>query len=117
MNTNARVDRRSFLRVTALAGGGVLLGSYLKVFESADAFAATPGAAEFVPNAFIRMTPDGIVTIIAKNPEIGQGIKTMLPMIIADELDADWSKVKIEQAQLDTTKYQPRQFAGGSTAT
>ncbi|MGE5730620.1 MAG: molybdopterin cofactor-binding domain-containing protein, partial [Gemmatimonas sp.] len=96
MNTNARVDRRSFLRVTALAGGGVLLGSYLKVFESADAFAATPGAAEFVPNAFIRMTPDGIVTIIAKNPEIGQGIKTMLPMIIADELDVEWAKVRVE---------------------
>src|SRR5512143_1149459 len=116
MNTNARVDRRSFLRVTALAGGGVLLGSYLKVFESADAFAATPGAAEFVPNAFIRMTPDGIVTIIAKNPEIGQGIKTMLPMIIADELDVEWAKVRVEQAPLDTTRF-TGQGAGGSTAT
>jgi isoquinoline 1-oxidoreductase beta subunit len=116
MDTNAHVDRRSFLRVTALAGGGVLLGSYLKVFDSADAFAATPGAAEFAPNAFIRMTPDGIVTIIAKNPEIGQGVKTMLPMIIADELDVDWAKVRIEQAPLDTVKF-TGQGAGGSTAT
>ena len=111
-----RVDRRSFLRVTALAGGGIMLGSYLRVLQTADAFAATPAAPEFVPNAFIRMTPDGIVTIVAKNPEIGQGVKTMLPMIIADELDIDWANVRIEQAPLDTTKYQ-NQGAGGSTAT
>lgn len=111
-----RVDRRSFLRITALAGGGIMLGSYLRVLEPADALAATPAAPEFAPNAFIRMTPDGIVTIVAKNPEIGQGVKTMLPMIIADELDVDWANVRIEQASLDTTKYQ-NQGAGGSTAT
>ena len=119
MDTNARVDRRSFLRVTALAGGGVLLGSYLRVLDPSEAFAATPGtpsAAEFAPNAFIRMTPDGLVTIIAKNPEIGQGVKTMLPMIIADELDVDWANVRIEQAPLDTVKF-TGQGAGGSTAT
>jgi isoquinoline 1-oxidoreductase beta subunit len=111
-----RVDRRSFLRVTALAGGGIMLGSYLRVLDSAEAFAATPTAPEFTPNAFIRMTPDGIVTIVAKNPEIGQGVKTMLPMIIADELDVDWANVRIEQAPLDPKKYQ-NQGAGGSTAT
>jgi len=118
MDTIARVDRRQFLRVTAIAGGGILLGSYLTAAES---FAETAtgvggGAAEFVPNAFIRITPDGIATIIAKNPEIGQGVKTMLPMIIADELDVDWKNVRIEQAGLDTTKFQG-QSAGGSTAT
>jgi len=119
MDTITRpVDRRSFLRVTALAGGGILLGSYLKALDAGEAFAATltPSAPEFVPNAFIRMTPDGIVTIIAKNPEIGQGVKTMLPMLIADELDVDWKNVRIEQAPLDTTKFQA-QSAGGSTAT
>ena len=115
MNTT-RVDRRSFLRVTALAGGGIVLGSYLRAFDTTEAFAATPGVPEFVPNAFIRMTPDGIVTIVAKNPEIGQGVKTMLPMILADELDVEWANVRIEQASLDTTKYQS-QGAGGSTAT
>ena len=111
-----RVDRRSFLRVTALAGGGILLGSYLDVLDTGRASAATSGAPGFEPNAFIRMTPDGIVTIIAKNPEIGQGVKTMLPMIIADELDVDWANVGVEQASLDTTKFQ-NQGAGGSTAT
>ncbi len=110
------VDRRSFLRVTALAGGGILLGSYLKFGETTEAFAAGTAAAETALGNFIRITPDGIVTIIAKNPEIGQGVKTMLPMLIADELDVDWKNVRIEQAPLDTTKFQG-QSAGGSTAT
>ena len=119
MNTKAPVDRRQFLRVSAVAGGGVLLATYIEPFANAGARlagAATP-VADFLPNAFIRITPDGAITIIAKNPEIGQGVKTMLPMLIADELDADWSKVKIEQGKLDSVNYLPRQFAGGSTAT
>jgi isoquinoline 1-oxidoreductase beta subunit len=118
MDTNTPVDRRAFRRVSALAGGGLLLGSYVQFGESAEAFAATlTPAQEFAPNAFIRMTPDGIVTIIAKNPEIGQGMKTTLPMLIADELDVEWKNVKIEQGSLDSVKYQPAQGAGGSTAT
>ncbi|HEY9230225.1 MAG TPA: molybdopterin cofactor-binding domain-containing protein, partial [Gemmatimonadaceae bacterium] len=116
MDTTTRVDRRSFLRVTALAGGGLMLASYAKIAEAAEALGTT-GAAEFVPNAYIRLMPDGIVTIIAKNPEIGQGIKTMLPMLIAEELDVDWKNVRIEQGDLDTTKYTPGQSAGGSTGT
>ena len=118
MDTKTPVGRRQFLRVSALAGGGVLLATYIEPVANASArLAGAPKtAADFQPNAFIRITPDGSITIIAKNPEVGQGVKTMLPMIIADELDADWSKVKIEQAPLDTTKFQ-RQVAGGSTAT
>ncbi len=107
------VSRREFLQVTAVAGGGILLGSTLERFGLKSALAAQQ-APEL--NAFIRIMPDGIVTIIAKNPEIGQGVKTMLPMIIADELDVDWKDVRIEQAGLDTTRY-TSQFAGGSTAT
>src|SRR5690554_442986 len=114
MDTTLVISRRRFLTVTALAGGGLLLGARLGASGLA-AFGAEP-ASDFVPNAFIRITPDGAVTIIAKNPEIGQGVKTMLPMIIADELDVDWQSVRIEQASLDTEKFE-RQAAGGSTAT
>jgi isoquinoline 1-oxidoreductase beta subunit len=114
METTIDVDRRSFLRVTAVAGGGLMLGAWLAPLDAGEA--PSPSAPDFVPNAYIRMTPDGIVTIIAINPEIGQGVKTMLPMLIAEELDVDWKNVRIEQGDLDTRKYQ-NQFAGGSTAT
>ena len=112
------VDRRQFLRVSAIAGGGVLLATYIEPFANASARLSGAGkkADEFRPNAYIRITPDGTITIIAKNPEVGQGVKTMLPMLIAEELDADWSKVRIEQGKLDTVNYL-RQVAGGSTAT
>ena len=119
MDSMTRVSRRDFLRVTAIAGGGMLLAGYFAPAESAAEVLGGglgPSAADFTPNAFIRITPDGMVTIIAKNPEIGQGVKTMLPMIIADELDVEWKNVRIEQAGLDTTRF-TAQSAGGSTAT
>ena len=78
--------RRSFLRASVLAGGGVLLAWYAD-----DLFAGGqppgPPRANLVPKSFVKVAPDGRVTIMAKNPEIGQGIKTMLPMLIAEELD------------------------------
>src|SRR5688572_25418498 len=114
-----QVSRRQFLRVTAVAGGGMLLGTHLNLFGD-DVF-ADDALREASLNAFIRITPDNIVTLIAKNPEIGQGVKTMLPMIIADELDVDWKNVRVEQASFDPVKYDPRvysaQSAGGSNAT
>jgi isoquinoline 1-oxidoreductase beta subunit len=116
MNTAMRMDRRQFLKVTSIAGGGMLLATYIEPLASAEA-ALVQGAADFTPNAFIRIAPSGAVTIIAKNPEIGQGVKTMLPMLIADELDVDWKSVTVQQGALDTVNFQPAQFAGGSLAT
>ena len=107
------IDRRSFLRVTAMAGGGMVLSLYLDPFLPGQ---GQPPAPPLAPSAFVRIAADGTVTIMAKNPEVGQGVKTMLPMLIAEELDVDWKNVKIEQADVDESKY-GAQFAGGSRAT
>ncbi len=108
-------SRRALLKVSALAAGGVLFHGIMPGVAHAAAGADTLPTSVTL-NAFIRIAPDGIVTITAKNPEIGQGVKTMLPMLIAEELDADWKDVRIEQADLDAAKY-GEQFAGGSMAT
>ncbi len=111
MSTNM-LSRRTFLQVSAVASGGLLIGLYSRVTSPAQG----PGGPPLSPLSFIRITPDGLVHIMAKNPEVGQGVRTMLPMIIADELDADWASVRIEQADVDQAKYGV-QFAGGSLAT
>jgi isoquinoline 1-oxidoreductase beta subunit len=109
-----QIDRRSFFRITSVAGGGLLLGLYR---EPLDAQGQGQGpAAAFKADAFIRVAANGSVTIMAKNPEVGQGSQTHLPMIIADELDVDWKDVKIKLADLDQAKYGP-QSAGGSNST
>jgi isoquinoline 1-oxidoreductase subunit beta len=109
------VTRRSFLRVTALAGGGMMIAAY--VDPVAEILAQGPPAPPVVsPLAFIKIAPSGAVTIMAKNPEVGQGIRTSLPMIIAEELDVEWKNVTVQQVALDHSKYGP-QTAGGSTGT
>ncbi|MGE0444766.1 MAG: molybdopterin cofactor-binding domain-containing protein [Vicinamibacterales bacterium] len=110
------MNRRSFLRFTALAGGGLMVATYLD--PVADLLAQGPPGPRpvFAPAAFVKISPDNVVTIIAKNPEIGQGVKTSLPMLIAEELEVPWNEVVLEQADLDQSKYGP-QNAGGSTAT
>jgi isoquinoline 1-oxidoreductase beta subunit len=111
------VNRRHFLQLTVLAGGGMALGLYER--PMAGVLAAGQGngrPAGLSPRAFLRVMADGTVVIEAKNPEIGQGVRTMLPMLIAEELDVEWSQVRVEQASLDEEVYGP-QFAGGSMAT
>jgi len=115
------VDRRSFLRVTALAGGGLLLGAHRGAapLSAAGLAEAERTGALLEPatlSAFVRIAPDGIVTIAAKNPEIGQGVKTTLPMLIAEELDVRWEDVRVEQADSEPARF-GLQIAVGSSAT
>ncbi|HEV7715875.1 MAG TPA: molybdopterin cofactor-binding domain-containing protein, partial [Steroidobacteraceae bacterium] len=116
------VSRRTFLTVGAAAGGGVLLTFSVSGFVNAATKLAQGSPNSSAPeaaatlNAYVSIAPDGIVTIVAKNPEVGQGIKTMLPMLIAEEMDVDWKDVRTEMARLDPAAYGP-QFAGGSLST
>ena len=103
-----KLDRRGFLKLTGLAGGGLVLAFSM----NREAGAAEAGA-EFSPNAFLRISPKGVITIYNKGPEIGQGIKTAFPLIIAEELDAKWSDVQVLQAPVNPKVY-GRQSAGGS---
>lgn len=106
-----QLTRRQLLMAGAATGGGLLLS-----FALPGLVYAAPAAGEAALNAYVRIASDGLVTIMATNPEIGQGIKTMLPMLIAEELDVDWAMVRTEQSLADTKLY-GRQVAGGSRAT
>src|SRR4030095_14018056 len=118
MTTLNKTNRRDFLKITSLTGGGLLLGF--------NWFTAEAGSTETIPigianagfagpinfNSYLSIATDGTITIFSPNPELGQNIMTSFPMIVAEELDADWSKVKSMQAPFDT-KYD-RQLTGGS---
>ncbi|MFD2574259.1 molybdopterin cofactor-binding domain-containing protein [Spirosoma soli] len=116
MQTSSNPGRRNFLRIAAITGGGLLLG-----FNWSDADASSSALLDVVGtaapsvdfNSYLSINPQGIITILSPNPEVGQGIKTAFPIIVAEELDADWTKVVVEQAPLDTKKFE-RQVAGGS---
>ncbi len=107
-------DRRTFLKISALAGGGLMVAAYIEPLTGFAQQGRQP-APPLEPNAFVTIASDGKVTLVGKNPEIGQGVKTSLPMIIAEELDVDWDTVTVVQGDLDA-KY-GQQSAGGSTAT
>ena len=95
MNDTNNLSRRKFIQTGAAAGGGLLLSFYLPAFGKGIKNAGMAAPANFVPNAFIRIGTDDIVTVIVNHSEMGQGAYTSLPMLVADELDADWSKVQV----------------------
>ena len=115
--TTSTLNRRSFLKVSALAGGGLLLSvGWLAGCKPGSKKEILGIPEEWIKiNGFIRIGDNGLITIMSPNPEGGQNVKTGMPMIVAEELDADWSKVVVEQAALDTDNF-TRQFIGGSQA-
>ncbi len=106
------VDRREFLKLVSLAGGGFALG-YFGATEAAQA------PTQFAPNPWIRLEPSGMVTLIVDKSEMGQGVMTALPMILAEEMDADWSRVRVSFAPAEPEYAHPwyhTQATGGSTS-
>lgn len=117
MNTDSQssMDRRGFLSLSALTGGGLLLGLYAGSTSAQPAEVGQPTEAslgEFSPNAFLRISPDGTVTIVAHKPDMGQGVMTSIPMILAEELDVDWQTVKLDIGRADRSL--GNQLSGGS---
>lgn len=102
------LDRRSFLKISGAASAGLMLA-----FSLEGKTRATTPESQPELNAYIRISPDGSIVIRSKNPEIGQGVKTAMPMIIAEELDAAWENIVVEQAPIDRKLF-GRQGAGGS---
>jgi isoquinoline 1-oxidoreductase beta subunit len=110
------LDRRGFLKVTGAAASGLVLGFYVpERFGPITVKAAGP----FAPNAFLRILPDDTITILVGKSEMGQGVYTALPMMVAEELDCDWSRVKVESSPAGPEYYDPmmgEQTTGGSTS-
>ncbi len=112
-DTTHSFSRRGFIKVASGAAGGLVLGLSMGAPGEAQAQSAGPPPRPFAPGAFVRIAPDGKITLISKNPEIGQGIKTGFGVILAEELDAKWSDVTVEQAEVNRAVY-GTQMAGGS---
>ena len=105
------MDRRAFLKVSILASGALVVG----VGSRGSLQASMVEDGIWIPNLYVRIEPDGMVTIVSKNPEAGQGVKTAFPMVVAECLSVDWKNVTVEQAPLDD-RY-GRQVVGGSRGT
>jgi len=107
-------NRRSFLKSTLMAGGGMMLGfSWLASCKASPAQGLTLPNEWFEINAYLKIGNNGVVTIMSPNPEFGSNVKTSMPMIVAEELDIDWNKVIVEQADFHPERFD-RQFTGGS---
>lgn len=111
---NTKLDRRSFLKVSALAGGGMMLSfSWLTGCKPTAEEALGLPKEWFELNSYIKIGENGAVTLFSPNPEFGSNVKTSMPMILAEELDTDWKNVLVEQANFYPERYD-RQFTGGS---
>ncbi|RIW15133.1 xanthine dehydrogenase family protein molybdopterin-binding subunit [Algoriphagus lacus] len=109
-----KLDRRSFLKVSALAGGGMMLSfSWLAGCKPTPEQALELPKEWFELNSYIKIGENGAVTLFSPNPEFGSNVKTSMPMILADELEVDWKMVMVEQADFWPERFQ-RQFTGGS---
>src|SRR6187401_1072471 len=116
MSTLNKTNRRDFLKITSLTGGGFVLGFSWFGSEAAPVVLSnTAVAADLNFNSYLSIATDGTIIIMSPNPELGQNIMTSFPMIVAEELDADWTKVKVVQASLDSKSFD-RQLTGGSGA-
>ncbi|MEY2429813.1 MAG: isoquinoline 1-oxidoreductase subunit beta [Verrucomicrobiota bacterium] len=119
MSAIINCSRRSFLKSSALAGGGLILGVHIPRFLNSAQAAEQPGATVAL-NAFVRIGADETVTVVVNHSEMGQGPYTSIPMVVAEELDADWSKVRYEPAPVDPAYNHTlfgMQITGGSTST
>jgi isoquinoline 1-oxidoreductase beta subunit len=110
MTGPAQLHRREFIKVGTLAGGGLLLAIYAPTVKAHNS-AALP----FQPNAFLRIDPSGEITITVARSDMGQGVRTALPMIIAEELDADWNSVRVMQADAHPNQYGRMMTVGSSS--
>jgi isoquinoline 1-oxidoreductase beta subunit len=114
-----QLDRRAFLKVGVTASGGLLIALYVHAAKAALSSQAPPPPA-ILPFAYLKIAPDDTVSVIANHSEMGQGIYTVLPMLLNEELQADWSKIRIESAPVDAVYNHavfPMQMTGGSTTT
>jgi isoquinoline 1-oxidoreductase subunit beta len=113
-----KTTRRNFMKLAAAAGGGLMLGFHWSATEASSMKVISKevlAAGDINFNSYLSISPEGVITIFSPNPELGQNIKTSFPLIVAEELDADWSKVKVVQAPLDPSRFE-RQVTGGSGA-
>ncbi len=118
MSATTTTSRRNFLKASATISGGLFLGFNWSDTDASGLDLLSPDralAGEINFNSYLSISPEGLVTIFSPNPEVGQNIKTSFPMIVAEELDADWATVKIVQAPLDNKRFE-RQLTGGSGA-
>ena len=120
LTKSSRVARRDFLKTSAAIGSGLCIAAYVPELAARPLANLSANDGVFAPNAFVRIAPDDSVTVIANHSEMGQGVYTSLPMLLNEELEADWSKIKVEAAPVDAAYNHTvfgLQMTGGSTTT